>query len=224
MIAPDWTDQLAADRAALDRGSTAERVADVLRDRITDGVFAPGTRLNEEALSRALGVSRNTLREAFRLLSHDGVLAYEFNRGVFVRSLSIEDIHDLCRMRRVLELAAIRGVPGAPETAFEHLRDALAAADAAAARGEWRQVGSANMRFHQAIGELAGSRRVAETVRRLLAELRLAFLAVPDARALHEPYVTANRELYASITTRNADVAEAALASYLDHTEAQLLA
>jgi DNA-binding GntR family transcriptional regulator len=224
VIAPDWIDQLAADRAALDRGSTAERVADVLRDRITDGVFAPGTRLNEEALSRALGVSRNTLREAFRLLSHDGVLSYEFNRGVFVRELSIEDIRDLCAMRRILELAAIRGVPSAPEAAFEHLRAALAAADAAAARREWRQVGSANMRFHQAIGELAGSRRVAETLRRLLAELRLAFLAVRDVRALHEPYVKANRELFALITTRNADVAEAALAAYLDQTEAQLFA
>ena len=41
-----WADQLAADRALLDRTSTAERVADVLRQRIIEGVLAPGTIYN----------------------------------------------------------------------------------------------------------------------------------------------------------------------------------
>ena len=57
---------LERDRALLGRASTAERVADILRDRITEGYVPPGARLSEESIGGALGVSRNTLREAFR--------------------------------------------------------------------------------------------------------------------------------------------------------------
>ncbi|MGH3602036.1 MAG: GntR family transcriptional regulator, partial [Pseudonocardiaceae bacterium] len=57
---------LEADRALLDRTSTAERVADILRARITEGFFPPGSRLTEDTIGGALRVSRNTLREAFR--------------------------------------------------------------------------------------------------------------------------------------------------------------
>jgi DNA-binding GntR family transcriptional regulator len=78
---------LAADRSFLARTSTAERIVEVLRGRITEGYFTPGTRLSEDALAEALGVSRNTLREAFRLLTHERLLEYRLNRGVFVRSL-----------------------------------------------------------------------------------------------------------------------------------------
>ncbi|MGA8519428.1 MAG: GntR family transcriptional regulator, partial [Pseudonocardiaceae bacterium] len=56
-----------ADRALLARTSTAERVADVLRTRIAEGLFPPGTRLAEDTIGSGLGVSRNTLREAFQL-------------------------------------------------------------------------------------------------------------------------------------------------------------
>jgi DNA-binding GntR family transcriptional regulator len=218
-----WVASLAGDRVALDRGSTAERVADVLRDRIIGGMFAPGTRLSEEALSEALGVSRNTLREVFRLLSHEGVLTHEFNRGVFVRTLSIEDIRDLYAIRRILELAAVRNLPAAPPHALEKIRDALEAAEAAARRDDWLGVGTANMAFHQSIAELAGSRRVTETVRRLLAELRLVFLMMSEPRQFHEPYLKVNRELYELLAAGQVRTAEAALASYLDDAESQLV-
>ncbi len=42
---------------------------DILRSRISEGYFPPGTRLSEDSIGGALGVSRNTLREAFRLLT-----------------------------------------------------------------------------------------------------------------------------------------------------------
>ena len=73
--------ELASDRATLQRSSTAERVARILRERITDGTLHPGSRLPEDALGTALGISRNTLREAFRLLIHERLVVAELNRG-----------------------------------------------------------------------------------------------------------------------------------------------
>ncbi|MFF3140625.1 GntR family transcriptional regulator, partial [Streptomyces sp. NPDC057927] len=90
---------LADDRALLGRTSTAERVSDILRSRIAEGYFPPGTRLSEDSIGGALGVSRNTLREAFRLLTHERLLVHELNRGVFVRVLTIEDVEDIYRTR-----------------------------------------------------------------------------------------------------------------------------
>ena len=72
----DWLQELRAEAPRLGRASTAGRVADVLRTRITEGSLAPGTRLSEEDIGAALGVSRNTLREAFRLLGHERLLVH----------------------------------------------------------------------------------------------------------------------------------------------------
>ncbi|MDR7321870.1 MULTISPECIES: GntR family transcriptional regulator [Catenuloplanes] len=219
----EWGTRLAGDRALLDRGSTAERVADILRDRITEGVFTPGTRLSEESLREALGVSRNTLREAFRLLAHEGLLEHQLNRGVFVRLLTSADIRDLYAIRRILECGALRNLDALPVEAADRLRAAIETADAAAERGDWGAVGTANMRFHQAIADLSGSRRVAESVRALLAELRLVFLVVADPRALHEPYVAGNRALYELLAAGDLRTAEEALQRYFDDAEKQLL-
>lgn len=61
----------------------------MLRTRITEGRLSPGTRLSEEDIGAALGVSRNTLREA--RLGHERLLLHEFNRGVFVRKLNADE-------------------------------------------------------------------------------------------------------------------------------------
>jgi len=219
----EWPDRLAADRVALDRGSTTERVTDVLRTRITEGMFAPGTRLSEDGLTVALGVSRNTLREAFRLLSHERLLVHELNRGVFVRMLPADDVADLYRLRRILELAAVDAAADAPPEALDQVRQALSEAESAAAEDRWMDVGTANMHFHRALVGLAGSPRMDEAIRQLLAELRLVFHVMEPPREFHEPYVRENRRIYHLLAAGDIAGARAALADYLDLAEKQLV-
>jgi len=223
-MAASWAERLAGDREALSTGSRAERTAGILRERIIEGVFRPGERLSEEELSAALNVSRNTLREAFRQLGQEGVLVHEFGRGVFVRALSTEDVRDIYTMRRILELAAVRNLRNAPAGALDAVRHAVESAEEAAGRADWLAVGTANMRFHQAVAELTGSRRVRDVVRRLLAELRLVFVVMADLREFHQPYLTSNRQLYELLVAGDAAAAEKALAAYFDAAEGQLLA
>ncbi|MFC7384246.1 GntR family transcriptional regulator [Sphaerisporangium rhizosphaerae] len=217
------TERLAEDRALLGRTSTAERVAAILRERITEGMFSPGTRLSEESIGAALGVSRNTLREAFRLLSHERLLVHELNRGVFVRRLTAEDVVDLYRVRRLIECSAIRQSGRPSAEALADLREAVAAAGRAAAEERWEDVGTANIRFHQAIVHLTGSPRLDETMRRLLAELRLSFLEMANPRAFHEPYLWRNRDILQLIETGDTEGAERALSDYLTDAEHQLV-
>mgnify|MGYP001259222134 CR=1 FL=1 len=212
---------LSQDRPRLGRSSTAERVADILRDRISEGFFQPGQRLSEESISEALGVSRNTLREAFRLLGHERLLEHRLNRGVFVRLPSAEDVSDLYRVRRVLEGAAVRRPPS--DRALALIKEALQDAERAAAEDDWQGVGTANIRFHQALVSLNESPRIDEAMRQLFAELRLVFHVMENPRAFHEPFIERNHALLELIEAGKPDEAAAYLDDYLDHAERLLI-
>ncbi|WP_282702564.1 GntR family transcriptional regulator [Streptomyces sp. CC219B] len=205
---------LADDRALLGRTSTAERVSDILRTRIADGYFPPGTRLSEDSIGGALGVSRNTLREAFRLLTHERLLVHELNRGVFVRVLTVEDVEDIYRTRGLVECAVVRGL-GEPPYGLDRLDEAVAQGQRAAREGDWNGVGTANIHFHRELVSLAGSDRTDELMRSVFAELRLAFHVVDDPRRLHEPYLVRNLEILQALRDGDRDGAERLLAVYL---------
>ncbi|WP_370876651.1 GntR family transcriptional regulator [Amycolatopsis thermophila] len=214
---------LEADRLLLGRTSTAERLADILRTRITEGFFEPGSRLSEEAIGGALGVSRNTLREAFRLLTHEKLLIHELNRGVFVRRLSIEDVTDLYKVRKLVQCAVLREITSPPGDKLQAVEAAVADGEDARKRQAWRELGTANIHFHQALITLAGSPRVDELVRGLLAELRLVFHVMADPQPFHEPYLERNREILETLRTGDGLAAEKLLAAYLDDAEKQLV-
>src|SRR5690606_39343118 len=101
---------MSSENVVMSQGSTASAVSEQLSDLITDGKLAPGTRVSDTALALRLKVSRNTVREAFRLLAHDGLLVHEFNRGVFVAFVTSEDVRDVYRFRRVIEPQVVRAL------------------------------------------------------------------------------------------------------------------
>src|SRR5258706_3358086 len=90
------------------RTSTADKVANVLRVRILAGELRPGTTLLEIPFSTQLGVSRNTMREAMRILILEGLLKRKIHHGVTVAELSLADVEEIYRLRRVLEIQAVR--------------------------------------------------------------------------------------------------------------------
>jgi DNA-binding GntR family transcriptional regulator len=189
------------------------------------GDFAPGQRLSEQALCTRLGVSRNTLREAFRLLTHERLLVHELNRGVFVRTLSEQDVVELYRVRRLIEIAALRSLGDAAglEDSLTKIAESVAEAELAAKEGRWQDVGTANLRFHRALVDLAGSRRIEEFMAQILAELRLVFHVMKNPRRFHEPYIGRNRELLEALRAGDVTRAETLLGEYLDDAESQLV-
>ncbi|MGH3381755.1 MAG: GntR family transcriptional regulator [Actinoallomurus sp.] len=214
---------LSGARGLLDRASTVSRLADVLRAQIIEGALRPGTQLAEHAVADALGVSRNTLREAFRVLAYERLVIHEPHRGVFVRTLDADDVGDIYTTRRVVECTAVRAGGASPETAAGLLA-VVDTAETAVAEERWTDVGTADLRFHSAIVALAGSRRLDDLMARVLAELRLVFHVMADPRRLHEPYVRRNREIATLIGRGRPQEAADALLVYLDDAERQLLA
>jgi DNA-binding GntR family transcriptional regulator len=222
-ITPEMAEQLAEDRVGLAPASTANRVAALLRTRIMEGMFPPGTRLSEEVIGQALGVSRNTLREAFRLLSHERLAVHQMNRGIFVPRLTAADVVDLYAVRRLVEggAAKLAGTAGASRCLA--VAAAVDDAEEAVADGRWRDVRTADLRFHLAIGALACSPRIDELMRRSLAEQRLVFHAMNDAEKFHEPFVSRNRLIADLVMGGDGVGAERELIFYLCDAEALIL-
>jgi DNA-binding GntR family transcriptional regulator len=109
-------------------------VAAELRRLILDGTLAPGERLIEDRLAELLGVSRNPIREAIRVLEAEGFLDVTARRGSFVATLSAKQAADLFDVRLALEplgarLAAQNASPAHTERMKALLQEAQTAPD-----------------------------------------------------------------------------------------------
>jgi DNA-binding GntR family transcriptional regulator len=84
----------------------ADDIAGILEDEIVGGAIPPGTVLRQETLSERFDVSRTPVREALRRLAALGLVSFEPNRGVRVRSISADELHEAFLVRAELEALA----------------------------------------------------------------------------------------------------------------------
>ena len=91
---------------SVEAGTKADDIAQVLEDEIVAGQVAPGTVLRQEQLSDRFDVSRTPVREALRRLAALGLVSFEPNRGVRVRSISQSELREAFLVRAELEALA----------------------------------------------------------------------------------------------------------------------
>jgi DNA-binding GntR family transcriptional regulator len=87
-------------------GTKADDIALALEEAIVSGEIPPGSTLRQEHLSEQFQVSRTPVREALRRLAALGLVTFEPNRGVRVRSLSRDEIREAFMVRAELESLA----------------------------------------------------------------------------------------------------------------------
>lgn len=112
--------------------SLTAMVTDQLRDMIISNAFRMGEQLSENLLSSRLGVSRTPVREACLALQNERLLEIRPKRGMFVFKCTVNQIHDICELREIIEVSALRlGMKRAPEKLLGDYRQALTACNAA---------------------------------------------------------------------------------------------
>jgi DNA-binding GntR family transcriptional regulator len=87
-----------------------QRVYAYVRARIVSGAIAPGSFLEEEAVSGEVGVSRTPVREAFQRLHAEQFIDRLPRRGAMVRAATAEELVQLYETRRVLESFVVRRI------------------------------------------------------------------------------------------------------------------
>ena len=166
----------------LQRMSTADQVVEVLRNKIMGGELRSGTSMQEIPLASAIGVSRNTVREAFRTLLADGLLRKSVNKSVAVAFLSEDDVTEIYRIRNLVELAAVDAVCTKGEVDFGRMQEAISELKTAALAGDWLTLVDKDMTFHCLLVSAIGSSRLQQFYGKLLSELRLA-LVITDQKS-----------------------------------------
>ena len=146
----------------------ADDIALVIEEAIVSGELAPGTVLRQEQLSERFQVSRTPVREALRRLAALGLVSFEPNRGVRVRTLARAELHEAFLVRAELESLATEVAAGkitdedlaeleAAERRFSRLSEELRTREPGEERrtimGDWVR---ANHAFHDVIYRVAG--------------------------------------------------------------------
>jgi phosphonate utilization transcriptional regulator len=145
-----------------------------IAQRILAGELAAGAKLNEVDIATRLGVSRGPVREAFRALEESGLVRFEKNRGVFVRSIGLEEADQIYELRALLdEFAGRRAAQNARPADVRDLRSLIERMERAVERKDVDEYFALNLAFHERIVELSGNAKLAQLYRRLVNELNL---------------------------------------------------
>lgn len=206
-----------------DDTSASGRVREKLRLQILRGELPPGTRLMDRALAPEHGVSRNSVREALRLLVNDGLVASTVNAGASVRVLTPADVSDIYAARRILEVGGVRGSSQASDATLRRLDEAAQASIEDRRLQQWRDAGTASLAFHSALVALSGSVRLDRFFAGMAAQLRLAFAVMPDEAAFQAQWVDRDRSIADLLLAGRRESAEIELLGYLADSEAAVV-
>jgi DNA-binding GntR family transcriptional regulator len=171
--------------------SVADAVANELRRRLLAGEYVGGQELRDTELTEEFGAARPTVRAAVQMLVADGLLERGRGRSARVRSFTAFDAVDLYRLRRPVELAAVRLVIEGKRPLAE-ARRALDGFIALPDEVSWDLVADRDIAFHRSVLAAAASPRLLRTfdsvgteLRLLIAQLRPAYRGAQELAAEH---------------------------------------
>ncbi|SFR44161.1 transcriptional regulator, GntR family [Marinobacter daqiaonensis] len=195
------------------RGSLVDTAIESLRNAIQTSQWNVGERLPVEAeLSEALGVSRNTVREAVRVLAHVGMLETRQGDGTYVRSTrdpgealrraSRSRLRDQLEVRVMLEAEAA-GLAAARRTR-DDLDEMTRALDERAAAGSDLELRIRHdERFHHALVEAAHNPALLEMYRYFAQSITDTIQRTEQDADLPEPSQEDHELLLAAIRQQN---------------------
>ena len=160
--------------ALLQSSSLTNVVQQEIERAILVGEYAPGSKLNEATLAEKMGVSRGPVREAFRTLEEAGLVRNEKNRGVFVRSIPIDEAIEIFDLRAAMdELVGRHLAKNITPVQLKELKGVVSAMERAVKDEDAHGYHLLNLQFHDRLVEMAGNRKLTDIYRKLIKELSL---------------------------------------------------
>lgn len=210
------------ERTQIHRVSVADQVAAVLRQRILSGELRPGTPLQEIPLAASLGVSRNTMREATRILSLEGLLKRSIHRGVAVSQLSLKDVREIYHLRRMLEIPAVLAAKSDHSDVLSEMRNALERYERAVHDRDWGRAVGFDLQFHTALIRFHQNKRLESFYQKLIGEVRIGMVLVDRSHDDPGGLIPVHRKLYQLLSAGKLKECAAVLARHLDDSESRL--
>ena len=141
-------------------------VAERLRSAIAEVELQPGQRLLQVELAEQLGISREPIRQALRLLETEGLVVQRPRRGMLVAPLEEGVVRDVYDVRAGLDgIAARRAAEGRAGPELQEAKRVLAKARRHLDREDITALLADDRAFHLLIHEAAGNQIALEVVR-----------------------------------------------------------
>ena len=200
-------------------------IREQLRDAIMDRRLAPGTKLNEVEVAALFGVSRTVVRSALQMLSFEGLVRSERNRGAFVANPTPDEARQLFSARRLIEPAlareAAQRITPADVAAFQQRLEEEAALmsqrGASVRRAEIRASGD----FHLLLAEVSGNTILARFMEELVARSSLV-IALYGRTGASSCGHNDHGDILAALERHDGEAAARLMERHIDHIEADL--
>ena len=210
------------EHSQIHRVSVADQVASILRQKILDGELRPGTPLQEVPLAASLGVSRNTMREATRILSLENLLKRSVHRGVAVSQLSLKDVQEIYHLRRMLEISGILAAKNNHPEVLPELRIAVDGYERAVRERDWLRAVGFDLQFHSLFIRFHRNRRLESFYQRVIGELRMGMVLVDRSHDDPGGLIPVHRKMYQLLAAGKLKQCAAILAQHLEDSESRL--
>jgi len=203
----------------------ATKAADLLRDKVLDGTFAPGSRLpSERELSAQLGISRTALRDALQNLKATGLLEAQVGRGWFVTAdrslerstaaamnwlaLHRQDLESLNEVRQLLEPRAAQTMPKQRAADVAVRAAAIVESQARAlAAGDLQAAAKLDGDFHAALVAATPNEPLRVLAEQLISLARVHGLAVYEVPGAGEHSLREHRAIVEALAAADLELA-----------------
>jgi DNA-binding GntR family transcriptional regulator len=173
-------------------------------------------------MAASLGVSRNTVREATRILSLEGLLKRSAHRGVAVAQLSLEDVAEIYQLRHILEIPAVLAAKIEDSDVLAEMRTALEGYEEAVEGMDWVRAVRFDLHFHTLLIRFHRNRRLESFYQKLLGELRMGMVLVDLRHDDPGGLVPVHRRIYQLLTHGEINECATLLAQHLRDSESRL--
>ncbi len=156
-----------------------------LIEAIVDQRLLPGTRLGEDKLGQAFGVSRTRIRQVLIRLAQEQVVTLQPNKGASVAEPTVDEAREVFEARSVIEALLVqrfvdRGQGGrsdALQADLQALADCIEAEEAARQRGDQAMALRHSGNFHLLLADASGHSTFAGFLRKLVSRTSLILMS-----------------------------------------------
>jgi DNA-binding GntR family transcriptional regulator len=205
--------------------SATDKVTEAIIQGIRSGAFVPGQHLVEPDITRRLGISRGSLREALKHLAAAGIVTLNRYRGAYIGMLDKKSVLDLLdTLEPLARLAARLAAKNCNDDAQRaKLIDAVAQIERSGTGGNRSRYLEYRRQFYDAMIDVGGNRELARTMPLSRTDLFRAQVETVQSEDQRDRHVSGYRAVADAIVANDEAAADKAISTHFNGTRQTML-
>lgn len=200
-------------------------VANQLRQSIWNKEIEFGERLIESDLSEKFGVSRNTIRDALKILEYEEMVISKPRKGTYVSQFSNVDWKEIIELRTIIETHAfVKALQFLNTKHIAELEIILDEMKENVLNENWNRLFDLDMEFHDYVVKLSGNSRIIKLYQSIQVQIRTFLVHLDKYYSSHTSFYEEQKELFEVMLTMNPEKVTEKIQTHIGYVEGHLLA